>query len=260
MGTSQSKPSTPGGGSLIPPWANQDPPQPDQPQPQAPPGVLPEKPFMGVRRALRTYMETGDRAVGRRALGRYARALGGGRGSARHARAARSGGSAIAALAAVARAGGAPVVVDGFDLGALAGLPLEDAIGAIVDRFCPPGILDEDIARSAIAEALFAALDGAADFDLAAINDHAIVVATACFIAELVFASVAAEQGQSASEVPPDMAVRRENDLRALVREVADQIAVPVVQGAGAALDAQTMEGLISQITAEVYEEMARWT
>jgi hypothetical protein len=209
--------------------------------------------------ALRDYLSTGDQRLGRRALGRYARAVGGGQAAARHARAARSGGSAIAAIAAVAGAGGGPVIVDGFDLGALAGLPLEDAIGAIVDRFCPPGILDEDMARAAVAESLFVALDGSVDFDLSAIDDRTIVSATACFVAEIVFASIAVEQGESANNVSPDIAVRRENDLRDLIREVADQAAVPVIQRAGSALDARTMEGLIAQITATVYEEMSHW-
>lgn len=260
MGTSQSKPNTPGGGPLVPPWADQDPPPPDQAQPPpASPNTLPAAPFLGVRVALRDYLTTGDRRLGRRALGRYARAVGGGQASARHSRAARAGGSAIAAIAAVAGAGGAPVTIDGFDLGALAGLPLEDAIGAIVDRFCPAGILDEDMARAAVAESLFIALDGSAPFDLSAIDDRTIVVATASFVAELVFASVALEQGNSADGVAPDIAVRRENDLRDLIREVADQAAVPVIQRAGSALDARTMEGLISQITATVYEEMSHW-
>ena len=92
-------------------------------------------------------MGTGDRAAGRRALGRYARAMGGTRASARHARAARTGGAALSALASVAQANGAAVVVAGFDLGTLAGRPLEEAITTIVDQFCPPGILDEDVIR-----------------------------------------------------------------------------------------------------------------
>jgi hypothetical protein len=115
------------------------------------------------------------------------------------------------------------------------------------------------MARAAVAESLFEALDGGADFDLSAIDDRTIVSATACFVAEIVFASVALEQGESADSVAPDVAVRRENDLRALIREVADQAAVPVIQQAGSALDARAMEGLISQITATVYEEMSHW-
>lgn len=260
MGTSQSKPSTPGGSPLVPSWANQDPPPPDQPQP-APtlPDVLPAAPLAGMRRALREYMSTGDRAAGRNALGRYARAMGGTRASARHARAARTGSAALSALASVAQANGAAVVIDGFDLGTLAGRPLEEAIGTIVDQFCPPGILDEDVVRSAIGEALFEALGDQPVFDLNAVTDHVVVVATVCFVAELVFAAVASEQGRSAENVPPATAVQRENALRDLVRAAADEIATPIVQRTGGSLDPAALDGIVTEITSAVYGEIARW-
>lgn len=260
MGTSQSKPTTPGGSPLVAPWANQDPPPPDQPQlPAAVPDVLPTAPLSGVRRALRDYMGTGDPVAGRRALGRYARVMGGQRASARHARAARTGGAVLSALASVARANGAPVFVAGFDLGTLAGRPLEEAIATIVDRYCPPGILDEDVARAAMAEALFEALGDQPVFDLNAVTDHVVVVATVCFVAELVFASVAAEQGKSADGVSPETAVRRENSLRDLVRAAADEIATPIVQRTGGSFDPAALEGIVTEITAAVYGEMSKW-
>jgi hypothetical protein len=256
VGTSQSKPSPPGGSPLVPPWADQDPPPPDQPQP--PPGadVLPASPLAGTRRALRDYMGTGDVARGRTALGRYARAVGGGGASARHARAARTGGAAIGGFAAAAR--GQPGA-DGFDLGQLAGLPMEAAIDAIVDRFCPPGILDEELVRAAITEALVESLDGADVFDPAAIDDRTVVIATVCFVAELVFASVMAEQGHSADQVDPARAVRRENALRDLVREVADHVATPIVQRNGGALAPAQIENIVVEITSTVYGELAEW-
>ncbi len=260
MGTSQSKPSTPGGSPLVAPWADQDPPAPDQPQPvPVVPDVLPAAPLSAVRRARREYMGTGERAAGRRALGRYARAMGGTRASARHARAARTGGAALSALASVAQANGAAVVVAGFDLGTLAGRPLEEAITTIVDQFCPPGILDEDVVRSAMAEALFEALGDQPVFDLNAVTDHVVVVATVCFVAELVFAAVASEQGKSAENVSPATAVQRENALRDLVRAAADEIATPIVQRTGGSLAPAGLDGIVAEITSAVYGEMARW-
>ncbi|MDZ4366978.1 MAG: hypothetical protein U0987_08140 [Afipia sp.] len=185
--------------------------------------------------------------------------MGGTRASARHARAARTGGAALSALASVAQANGAAVVVAGFDLGTLGGRPLEDAITSIVDQFCPPGILDEDVVRSAMAEALFEALGDQPVFDLNAITDHVVVVATVCFVAELVFAAVVAEQGKSAENVPPATAVKRENALRDLVRAAADEIATPLVQRTGGSLDPTRLNGIVAQITSAVYGEMARW-
>jgi hypothetical protein len=204
-------------------------------------------------------MGTGDRAAGRNALGRYARAMGGARASARHARAARTGGAALSALASVAQANGAAVVIDGFDLGTLAGRPLEEAISTIVDVFCPPGILDEDVVRSAMAEALFEALGDQVLFDLSAVTDQVVVVATVCFVAELVFASVAAEQGKSADNVSPAIAVQRENALRDLVRAAADEIATPIIQRTGGSLNPNGLEGILAEITSAVYGEMAQW-
>ncbi|WP_165912389.1 hypothetical protein [Novosphingobium sp. PhB165] len=208
---------------------------------------------------MRDYLSTGDRASGRQALGRYARAIGSGRGATRHARAARTGAGAIAALAAVANAGGESVVIHGFDLGTLTGRPLEEAIGEIVDRFCPPGILDEDVIRAAVGDALFEALGGDETFEIAKITDRVVVVATSCFVAEIVFAAMAIEQGQAANNVSPDLAIQRENGLRDLVREVSDQIATPIIQHAGAALNTERLSGIISQITAAVEGEMAQW-
>lgn len=204
-------------------------------------------------------MTTGDRAAGRRALGLYARAMGGARASARHARAARTGGAALSALATIAQGNGAAVIVAGFDLGKLAGQPLEDAITTIVDEFCPAGILDEDIIRSAMAEALFEALGDQVVFDLNAVTDHMVVVATVCFVAELVFASVAAEQAQSAENVSPAVAVQRENALRDLVRAAADEIATPIVQRTGGSLDPTGLDRIVAEITSAVYGEIAQW-
>lgn len=259
MGTSQSKPNTPGDAPLVPPWADQDPPPPDEPQPPESPDRLPPSPLMNTRRLLRDFMSTGNRETGRRALGEYARAMGGRGASAGYARAARTGGGAIAGLAAVARADGTQLGVDGFDLGGLAGQPLDEAIAAIVDHFCPPGILEEEMIRAAIAEALFEALGEADRFDPAAIDNHAVVVATVCFVAELVFARMAADQGEAADGVSPEVAIRRENDLRDVVRAVADAVATPIFQREGGALPPSRVEAIVAQVVGEVYAEMARW-
>ena len=162
-------------------------------------------------------------------------------------------------MASVAAAGGVAAVVDGFDLGTLAGRPLEDAITAIVDRFCPPGILDEDVVRASMAEALFEALGDAAVFDLNAVTDHVVVAATVAFVAELVFASVSAEQAASAENVSAETAVKRENDLRDLVRAAADHIATPIVQRTGGAFAPAALEGIVVEITSAVYGEMSQW-
>lgn len=257
MGTSQSKPSPTGGSPLVPPWADQDPPPPDQPQPDSAPGTLSPSPLSGTRRALRDFMGGGGRETGRRAIGNYSRAMGGGSASARHSRAARTGGGVLSALAGAAQ--GQLQAPDGFDLGRLAGRPMEEAIEAIVGHFCPPGILDEEIARAAIAEALVESMHSADLFDPASIDERTVVVATVSFVTELVFGTMAAEFDKSADGVSPELAIRRENELRDLVREVADHVATPILQREGAALAPARMSDLVTTITAEVYRETSQW-
>lgn len=271
MGTSQSKPSLSGGKPLVPSWADQDPSPPENPDnptgpedqsaPEPAPAprperTLPPRPLAGVRRALRDYYQSGDASAARRAGGRFARSIGGG-GAARYQRAARTGGAAFAALARAAN--GLEPSPGTLDLRSLAGRPIDEAIGEIVDAFCPTGILDEEATRIAIGEALFEAIGDSDVFAPEAVNDVALLIATRCFVAEIVFASLAAEAGKSADAVSPAVAVARENGLRDLIREVTDVVGTPLLQSAGATLTPQAFEGLVSQVTDAVLAEMREW-
>ena len=277
MGTSQSKPSLGGGKPLVPSWGDQDPAPPPDPQaadqeapavdpqapggaepPEAPPNAdpLPPRPLAGTRRALRDYYGSGSPADARRAAGRFARSVGAG-GARRYARATRTGGAALAAMARAAS--GLEPRPGSLDLRDLNGRPVEEAIGEIVDAFCPPGILDEEATRLAIGEALFEALGHADIFDPEAINDLTLVVASRCFVAELVFASLAAEAGKAADNVSPAVAVAREKGLRDLIREVADVVGTEILQNAGPLLTPQVVEGVVAQVTNAVLAEMRQW-
>jgi hypothetical protein len=142
----------------------------------------------------------------------------------------------------------------------LAGLPVETAIDRIVDAYCPPGILDEDVARIAIGEALANALSGAETFDPAAIDTRAIQIATLAFAAELVFVQVAGDAGEALASAPsPAAAVQREADLRALIREVTDVIGTPLLVAAGNAPTPEAMAGLVSRIVSAVEAEISTW-
>lgn len=212
-----------------------------------------------MRRALKQFYKTGDTGYARRALGHFARgSMAGGAGATqRLARAARVGGAAFGALSNAAF--GQPVVLGGFNLASLSGRAIPDAIAAIVDEFCPPGILDEDGIRAAMAEALADALSSLDKFDPANIDPHAVLVATRCFVAELVLAAVLAEQGQSAADATPQQIVARENDIRDIVREITDVQATPILQQQGAALTPAQIEILVGRIATAVYEEIASW-
>jgi hypothetical protein len=147
-----------------------------------------------------------------------------------------------------------------LDVRSLAGLPSDVAIRRIVDAFCPPGILDEELARLAIDEALARALDGVDTFDPAALDANAVQIATLTFAAELVFVSVMGDGGRALAAAPSiAAAAQRENDVRALVREVADFVGTPILAASGTVLTNIGMNGLVSQLIAAVQEEMSTW-
>lgn len=285
MGTSRPKPDAPPAAPLIPPWADKDP-----PPPLPPPDPLPEDPvpeaeehpglpadevadgeddsnadvaelqrFRGFRVALGRFAGSGDRDDARTALGRWAnKSVGGGSaGSRRTARAARSGGAALAGLARAAA--GQPPEAGALDIRTLAGQSIEVAVGAIVDAFMPPGILDEMAARLAMEQALAVALGSADTFDPAAIDANAVRIATLAFVAELVFVQVAGDAGRSLASIGPVAAAQRETDIRSLVHAVVDLVGSPVLAAAGAVISEQRMAGLVSQLIRETLEEVATW-
>ncbi len=281
MGTSRPKPDAPPASPLIPPWADQDPvppapppePLPEDPVPEleepGPPAdegeedadleVAEPRRYASFRTALSRFAGSGERGDARTALGRWAsRSVGGGAAGARRtARAARTGGAALAGLAR-AGAGRAPEA-GVLDIRALAGQPVEVAIGAIVDAFMAPGILDEVAARLAMEQALAEALGGADTFDPVAVDANAVRVATLAFVAELVFVQVPGDAGRSLATVGPVAAALREAEIRSLVREVVNLVGTPILVAAGAVLSEQRMSALVSQLVRETLEEVATW-
>jgi len=284
MGTSRSKPDAPPGAPLVPPWAEQDPlppappadPAPDEPEPEDDVSTAPDKGtdsedgaeetetaeprrYAGFRIALGQFGSSGERSDARRALGRWVNQSVGGSsaGSSRMSRAARTGGAALIGLA---RAGAGQAPEPGrLDIRTLAGQPIEAAIGAILDAFMPPGILDEMAARLAMEQALATALEGTDTFDPTAIDDNAVRISTLAFVAELVFVQVAGDAGRSLAAVGPVAAAQREADIRSLVREVVDLVGAPLLAAAGPIVGEQRMSGVISQLVREALEEMASW-
>ncbi len=283
MGTSQGKPDGRPGTPLVPPWANNDPPapppipplppagQPPQAAPPAAPNPAPPTPppgpqdlaplrrYAGFRTALGRFAATGSSDDARRALGHWARTSSGGSGpyARRVARAARTGGAALANFAS-AVANAPPAL--GLDIRGLAGQPVDQVIAQIVDEFCPPGILDEELARLAIGEALAVALEGVDVFDPNAIDANAVRIATLALAAELVFFAVVGDAGQSlAAAGDPAAAAQREADIRSLVREVADAVGSPLLGQAGRQLTATAMSDLVRRLVAATVEEMSTW-
>jgi hypothetical protein len=278
MGTSASKGDAAPGSPLIPPWANEDPVvPPDDPDEEQrdgepteddektlPPTPIPSpptppRPFNAFRRNLSRYVETGDRGDARSALGHWASTSRGGArtGTQRVSRAIRSGGAALAALARTAA--GEPPAPGELDIGGLAGVPANVAIARIVDAFCPPGILDEDALRAALGEALAEVVAGEDNFDPAALDANAVRIAMLRFVAELVFVSVMMDSGDALAAAPPAVAIQRENNLRNLIREVADVVGTPILEAAGVTVTTAGVRDLVARLVFAVQREMASW-
>lgn len=273
MGTSRSKPDAPSRSPLVPPWAENDPPPPASPggatKPQkveppktevSPEGLAPSGRYKAFRASLGRFASSGSRDDARTALGHWvAISAGGARALNRRLSRAKDAGGAV--LAGLARAqANQPPVANALDIRALAGQPMETAISQIVDAFCPSGILDEEVARLAIGEALANALAGADTFDPTAINTNAVRLAMLRFVAELVFVSVMGDGKECLSKAPtPAAAVQRELDIRAIIREVTDAVGTPLINAAADAVTPGAMTSLVSRLVQVVLSEIQSW-
>lgn len=263
MGTSQSKPPAGLGKPLVPSWADSDPvvdgvSQPNSPA-KSPQEVFEPRRLSGFRRSLRSFMRSGDQGDAKKALGNFSRnsTNSGSSSGQRVSRSARVGGSVIAALSSAAS--GNTIANNGFNLDDLNGQPVSQAINVIVDAFCPPGIIDEDVLRAAMGEALANALDTMAAFDTASIDDETVSIALSTFVAELVFNTIMAEQGQSAEDITPLEAIAREKDIRDLIREVTNVQATPIIQAQSINMTPNKVSLIVKKITTNVFKEMAGW-
>lgn len=260
MGTSQSKPDSKSGSSLIPPWAEQDPTLLNQVMsPQVLQTALPRR-YGSFRSALGRFASSGSTGTCKSALGHWVKTSRGGSttGTQRLARASKSGGAALAGFARAV--GNQPPLVGTFDIRQLAGKSVDFAISKIVDEFCPPGILDEEIVRLAIGEALASSLSGLDIFDPESLNTYTIRVAIVAFVAELVLISVLGDAGQAlAKAANPLIAVQRESAIRSLIKQATNTVGIQILGEASNVLTPSDMEALISRLLTEVQAEMETW-
>jgi hypothetical protein len=249
---------------MVPPWADADPlPEDpgeqeklgDQQSPNAPP-----QRYKGFRIALGKFASSGQNKDGRLALSRWASTASGGSSIAVQ-RAARAINSGSAALAAVSRANsGLAPETGALDLRTLSGTTVVIAINTIVDAFCPPGILDEEITRIAVGEALAEALSGEDTFDPANMPETAISVAVLAFVSELTFAQIAIDVGDSLLRASsPLLAAKREAELKSLVKEVTHMVGPAILRGAGSLLTQASVAGVVAELVRTVHSAMESW-
>ena len=221
MGTSQSSTGPGGGSPLVPPWADDQPQQPQAtPQPTR---------FMAFRQSLGRFVSGGDRNDLHSAVGHYARKASGGRDSAarRMGNVTQAGAGLFGALTGAPAGPGETSV----NLGSLAGLPCELAISAITQALATEGG-DSDKIRAAMNHALVEALDGVETFDPECITDNVIVDTMIGYLAESIFLQMVMDSDKAWNKADtPAQAIRAETDLRELIKVVVDKHMAPKLAG-----------------------------
>ncbi len=213
MGTSQSSTGPSGGSPLIPPWVDDQPPQPQTtPQPAR---------FKSFRQSLGRFVSGGNQSDLKSAVGHYARGASGGSGSA-----VRRMGSVIQAGAGLFGVlTGAPAAPGGIivDIGSLAGLPCELAISAITQALTTEDGDSEKI-RTAMNHALVEALNDVKVFDPGCITVDVIINTMIGYMAESIFLQMVLDSNKAWNKADtPVKAIRAETDLRELIKVIVDK-------------------------------------
>ena len=245
MGTSQSSTGPGGDSPLVPPWAD------DQPQqPQSPP--QPAR-FMAFRQSLGRFISDGDRNDLKSAVGHYARKASGGSGSAarRLGSVTQAGAGLFGSLAGLPAGPGEASV----DLGSLAGLSCELAISAITQALTTEDG-DSDKIRAAMNHALVEALDGVETFDPECITDDVIVDTMIGYLAESIFLQMVMDSDKAWNKADtPAQAMRAETDLRELIKVVVDNHMAPKLAGNIRTFTRQQMAQIERQAIIDAWKE-----
>ena len=245
MGTSQSSTGPGGSSPLVPPWADDQPQQPQiTPQPAR---------FMAFRQSLGRFVSGGDRSDLKSAVGHYSRKASGGSGSAarRMGSVTQAGAGLFGALSGVPAGSGESSV----DLGSLAGLPCELAISAITQALTTEDGDSEKI-RAAMNHALVEALDGVEIFDPECITDDVIVDTMIGYLAECIFLQMVMDSNKAWNKADTSaQAMRAETDLRELIKVVVDTHMAPKLAGNVHTFTRQKMAQIERQAIIDVWKE-----
>lgn len=254
MGTSASNSGTPSNGPLVPPWADID---------DAGPGPEPEaQRFRGFRTTLGRFVGSGEPAVGRSALGRFVSSgLGGAATGVRRFGPAIVAGGRLTELVADLAQGGTGEAIVGFDVTTLRGQDTGIAIERLVGLLCPTGTTDDEAIRAALDEALSAVLSDQPQFDPDVMSMEMLEELILKYTEEEIFLKVIAESGDAFDKATdPVLLVRRENDLRELVRVVVDKDGRPLVLASLKQLERKSYQSMVRELFGVVlraFEEYA---
>ena len=245
MGTSQSSTGPGSSSPLVPPWADD---QPQQPQ------TMPEPArFMAFRQSLGRFVSGGDQSDLKSAVGHYARKASGGSDSAarRMGSVTQAGAGLFGALAGVSADPGETSV----DLDSLAGLPCELAISAITQALTTENG-DSDKIRAAMSYALVEALDGVETFNPECITDDVIIDTMIGYLAESIFLQMVMDSDKAWNKADtPAQAMRAETDLRDLIKVVVDKHMAPKLAGDVRTFTRQQMAQIERQAIIDAWKE-----
>jgi hypothetical protein len=247
MGTSQSNPGPKGESPLIPPWADD---QPGQPQPEPDPNR-----FRAFRLSLGNFVKNGNRKDLESALGAYARkSSGGGSVASRRMGPVNQAGAglfmALAGTGTAGQPGERPI-----NLADLAGQPCEVAIAAIVNALTPENG-DADKIRTAMNHALVEALDGIETFDMDSITDEVIVNIIIGYLAECIFLQIVMDGGDAwkRADTPAREGAASE-DLWELIKVVVDKNMAPKFSGGARTFTRKEILQIERQLIQDVWNE-----
>jgi hypothetical protein len=246
MGTSASNRGSPGGAPLVPPWADSDGQGPGpEPDPQR---------FRGFRTTLGRFVATGNADYGRGALGRFAStALGGSSPGVRRFSSAIAAGARLSDLVFDLAQGGTGEAIVGFDVAALRGQDVNFVIGRIVEALCPTGTVDDEATRAALDEALCAVLSDQPDFDPDLMSLEMLDEIMIKFTEEEIYLQIVTESGNAFDKVTdPTVLIRRENELRELIRVVVDKDGRPILTASLKALHELSHEQVIRELFGKI--------
>lgn len=180
--------------------------------------------FTSFRRAVSSFVQSGQRSDLERAIGHYARSAsgGGGIGPARHSPYLHAGAALVAALAGAPAAPNA--ALPSIDFLSLSNRPIVEVIGLLAAAFSAGAGGDADRVRVAMIESLAECLDGAETFDPAELSSDLLMNLLVVYLARTIFLQVLNDAGSAwlnANSVAQQ--VHAEESLRELIDVVVEQ-------------------------------------
>lgn len=277
MGTSQSNPGSSGKSPLLPPWVDpdeglnvpgdpsSDPPDQDgddneeaekDDEKKPPLGDIQEpQRFKPYRQQLGNFVQSGETAHLKKALGNYSRsASGGGRVASQRLSKAHTVGANLISFLSGSTPSAQSHLAD-TSLKELEGLPCEQAIGKIVDAIQPEGGDSEKI-RVALNEALTEALEGIDNFDPEQITDDVLFKTLWAYISQCVFIYMVSDSAKAFTKSDNSLqALQAENDLMELIKIIVDEKLLPKVSDGLSSFNISDTKDIQKEVIQEVWRE-----